>query len=92
MKLYIVQSYIGQYEDARTEINGIFDTPQQAEAVKREIEAKVAADLDLPEPPYEQNPTDNENEAWLKWCDINCDANQFGFCKVTEYELNKRIK
>lgn len=92
MNLYIVQSYIGQYEDAYTIINGIFDTAEQAEAVKREIEAKMAADLDLPEPELRDFITDKEYKVWSEWANIHEYAEDFNCCKVTEYELNKRIK
>jgi hypothetical protein len=92
MTLYIVQSYIGQHEDAYTTINGIFDTAEQAEAVKREIEARMAANLDLTETPYDISQTDEEYDKWFEWFDLNSEAEDFRLCKVIEYELNKRIK
>lgn len=90
MKIYLVRSDWGSYEDHHKLDEGIFSDPFKAEELRRKIETtwKALKDLpipcDLPQNEYSVN-------LWAEKWDQYWEAYNFNSCNVVEYELDQII-
>lgn len=88
MKVYIVTSYFGEYEDSYQRIIGIYENPIDAENIKSSIieTNKIILDKGWPNDSNIDDMTPDEVEVWSKeWNDYN-DAEEFNFCDIKEYD------
>lgn len=95
-KVYIVKSDSGQYDDWHWWIEGIFDNPQDAEALKDKILIAVLRDKEAPCPIEGMNEdseleglSDETIEVYFNWWNSREHAKEFNNCSVKEYPLNK---
>lgn len=92
---YVVQSSSGRYNDYRTWISGIFLDALDADNLRREIEFKNRALLEIPCPVKEEDwdiLTKEQKEIFYNWSDDKERASEFNESFVTEMLLNKFIQ
>lgn len=93
MKVYVVQSSYGQYEDRSTEINGIYSRPDVAESEAQKIRDYYDEIVDGGYPSDKVDDwdsiTEEEQERIYELDDLYYCAEEYNQTWVTEFELNK---
>ena len=89
MKVYILTSYGGEYEDKWSNVEGVYLDPRKAEEEKErlEFEMKVMADVPTPFDVCDANLTNEQNDAIYKWSIMVDEAIDFTHCQVKEFEV-----
>lgn len=94
MKVYLLVSVYGDYEDRTTEFNGIFDDPDKAEEGKKMIEMSIGGTISDTEYLLDidaDSLTNNEYEYYISIEDQRNDALRYMYSYIIEFELNKLI-
>ena len=90
MKVYVVNVSLGQYDDHRIVIDGVYKNPSDAEERCKKIDAEHKALLDTPEPfPIEEYETRTRVEQvnYDKWEWDRMKSEEFNRATVKEFEL-----
>lgn len=92
-RVYVVQSSYGQYEDRRTEINGIYSRPDVAEVEAQKIRDyyKEIMDGGYPSDNVEDwdSITEEEHKRIYELNDLYYCAAEYNQTWITEFELDK---
>lgn len=90
MKVYILTSDFGQYEDSRIQIEGIFLNLAKAEEVKSEIISCMKKYIET-ECPFGDDELDNlspeQEEECIEWSSNYYHALDFNYCSIEEYDV-----
>lgn len=97
MKVYLVQSSYGAYEDHSLENEGVFSKHELAEDVAQKIRDGVRSVLDKGDPwseieedEFDNLPLGEQEEIWSLYT-LYKEARDFNQSYVTEFELDKRV-
>lgn len=85
MKIFVVESSFGSYDDYRTTVEKAFYKREDAEEFKAKYEAHIRRAL--PEEPESECDTDEDYAIWDEWFTQKCEQDQFSGCYITEIEL-----
>ena len=90
MKVYILKSDFGQWENSHTQIIGVFLDKSKAEKIKSEIELEMK-EYENKECPYNiedyDNLTSKQQEECDTWQSNYYYAQNFNYCYIEEHEL-----
>jgi len=92
---YIVQTSMGQYEDHRIIINGIFLNAIDAESLKNKIEFYYIELKNIPAPFAEKELpilSDEQYDEYYKWQANIWLCEELNYVEVKEFPLNTEIK
>lgn len=93
MRVYVVQSLHGQYEDRRTEINGIYSRPDVAESEAQKIRDYYKEILDGGYPSDKVDDWDiiskEEKERIYELDNLYYCSTEYNHTWVTEFEVDK---
>jgi hypothetical protein len=97
MKVYLVEADFGQWEDSYQVTLGVFMHKKRAENVKKDYEdlmiflknSDEPECPNFPQPIYPEDTGPEWNEYYEK-SQERSDAENFNFCNIVEYELDKR--
>ena len=94
-KVYVVESFHGEYDYSHTEINGVYSSPYLAEVAAQKIRDYYKKACEQPDPfdavdDLELMTPEEYNDCDRLW-DIRNDAKEYKLTRVIQYELNKTI-
>lgn len=89
MKLYLVKSFFGKYDDVTTEINGIFDSLELAKKCKEDIKSEI--EITIKETEYiVTDYYEIEDIEYINVLNKRLTALNYSDTIIEEFKLNKR--
>ena len=90
MKIYILTSHYGEYEDSWSNVEGVYSDPRKAEEAKDRLASEIRSMADIPCPvdeDDEDNWSDIDYDKWGLWNNNRSAESDFKYCNVKEFEV-----